>query len=224
MIVLQSGGLQIIVVPVAAGIDTCRVPGIFYRPAKSLTYQGSGLRIQSVRTAVSSGTLCINKYRIGQLEITDQLKHGRSLFHRLFLICSLGKKVHAHRNSGGCCTFHIGDKLWILHQTSRNRTAVARTNDGKLHSGIFHLIPVDSAVPLGHIDTDLRIAGCSLQLLDLGLVRICQSSCHSTVLGIRIDFILCLDQQRNIINGQIFHFFFYMHFGLGDGNFISFDG
>ena len=224
MIIFQSRRLQIIVIPIAAGIDTCLVSRIFYRPAECLTYQCSGLRIQPVRPAVSSGTFRINKYGIGQLEITDQLKHSRSLFHRFFLICGLGKKVHAHRNSGCCCTFHVGNELWILHQTSRNRTAVARTNDGKLHSGIFYLIPVDGIVPLGHIDADLRIAGCGLQLLDLRLVRIRQSTCHCAVLGSRIDFVLRLDQQRNIIDRQILDFVFYMHFGLTDRYFVAFDG
>ena len=56
MIVLQSGGLQIIVVPVTAGIDTRRVSGIFYGPAERFTYQCSGLRIQTVRTAVTART------------------------------------------------------------------------------------------------------------------------------------------------------------------------
>ena len=45
-------------------------------------------------------------------------------------------------------------KLWVLHQRAGAIAAVADTDDGKLHTCRFHLVPINAALILGNIDAE----------------------------------------------------------------------
>ena len=45
-------------------------------------------------------------------------------------------------------------KLGVLHQGTGAVAAVADTDDGKLHTCCFHLVPIDAALVLGNIDAE----------------------------------------------------------------------
>ena len=73
-------------------------------------------RIETVRPAVYTHALRVDKNRIVQTVLTNQLQRRGRLLHRLHLVYRLSGKVHAHRYAVCRGAPHIFLKIRVLHQ------------------------------------------------------------------------------------------------------------
>lgn len=82
-------------------------------------------------------------------------------FFTFFCIDRCREEVYAHIDSGCFRTLDVSHKSTVGAQFSVGASAVTAANDGELHAGCFHFLPVDFVLEIGYIDSD-DLAGIQL--------------------------------------------------------------
>ena len=115
------------------------------------------LCFQLIGSPVSASALTVEEHRIVHIIPSDQINDHAGLFHCFHFIDRLCKKIYADRNIRCDRPAYVFFISRVDNQRTAQRTAVAASDNGKLHAILLNSFPINCFIPLGNVNSLFHI-------------------------------------------------------------------
>ena len=107
-----------------------------------------------------------------KLPVNDDRHGNRSLVWCKLVIDGLSPEVNTKRHTGGNGILHICGKFGVGHQRAVGISAIAKTQNSKINTGCFYILPVDITLVIGNINAVINIQTIVIRSMSVGFAGI----------------------------------------------------